>query len=145
MDEQQLEKIKKAEERRKKIIADIITGVVFLVLSAAIFCLYFFLMGKQLMHAVNGVALTGIIIISIGLLALVARLGAFDTFVFGFKQLGHSMFGKNPNQLGSLADYKEEVNKKRKAKGLYFIPILVVGALYILALIPLEIVFHVTY
>lgn len=135
------EKVKKIQ----RIKADLITGLISLAIGAAIFCLYFFLSGINLVNACNGAALSGAVLVSAGILILLTRLGAFDTFAYGFMQLGTSMFGKKPCKYNDLVQYKEARNNERKKKTNYYYVIIIAGALFLIALLVLEIIFHTKY
>ena len=145
MDAELDKKLREKEQKRKMLIGDIITGAIAFVVGVVIFLLMFFLNDSNLVDAINGCSIAGVSLIGGGLLALLARLGAFDTFAYGFLQLGHSMFSKEPNKYKDYVEYREVKEEKRKQKGKYFVPILIAGALFLVALIPLEIIFHISY
>ena len=145
MDEKKEQALRERERKREILKADIITGGIAFLGGSVIFLLYFLLGGKTLLMAINGVSLAGIVLIAAGMLAFLGRLGAFDTFAFAFMQLGHAMFGRNPKKYNSLSDYKDSLLEKRQYRGNYFFWIIGAGALYLLALIPLEIIFHSIY
>ena len=147
MDDKTLEIIKRREKKRQIIIADLITGGIALAVGALIFLLYFFLNveGRTLKTACNGCALAAGVLICAGFLVWLNRLGAFDTFAYGFIQLGTMMFGKNPIKRDSLSDYKENRREKRKDKSKYYFVIMIAGGLFLIALAVLEILFNITY
>ena len=137
------ERTQKAIKRRQDIVSYLITAAVTLVSGATIFLLYFFLMGHRFIDAVNGMALTSVILIGGALLSLLARLGAFDTFSYGFRQLGHAMFSKNPRKYNNMAEYKQDKYDERKGKRKSYLVVLVVASLFVIALVVLEIIYHV--
>lgn len=118
------------------------TLLISLGIGAGIFCLYFFLNRQDIVSACSGAALASVIITSAGVLAWLNRMGAFDTFAYGFKQMGSSIFSKNPQKYNNMADYKSEKYKQRKIKSYYHTCILIAGAMLIIATIVLEIIYH---
>lgn len=127
---------------RKHWLANFITLVISLVVGAVIFCLMFFLRNKTLISAVDGIALATAVVILFGLLMLVNHLGAFDTFAFGFKQLGTMIFAKDARKEGPYHEYKENMATKRQDSSYNFVIVIFVGLLFAIALIVLEIVYH---
>lgn len=142
MDDKEFQKLKAIEERKEMIISMIFSGVIAFILGAFVFVLYFFLMGHRFIDAVNGAALSTIILFSYAILSILARLGAFDTFAYGFIQLGHAMFSKNPRKYANMADYKQAKYDQRKTKNKTYIATLIVSSLFLIALIVLEIIYH---
>lgn len=122
-----------------------ITLVISLVIGTIIFCLYFFLNGRTLTAACSATFLAGVILICTGLLITVARYGAFDTFAYGFKQLGTTIFRNQPTKYNDMAEYKQECYEKRKTKTKYFLFVILAGLLYCIAGGILEIIFHSIY
>jgi len=135
------EELKKKEEKKKRLKADIITCIITIVIGVVIFLLYYYLRGHHLIDAVNGCSLTAVIIISAALLVLVARLGAFDTFVYGFKQLGAVFFTKNPRKYNNMGEYVQQKNIERQSKGKYYIPMLIASAPFVIATVVLQIIY----
>lgn len=113
----------------------IIAGVISLIIGAVIFVLFFFLKDKSLRVAIDGASYAGIILIAISLLILITRFGFFDIFSYGFKQLGASMFNKNATKYNDYPGYKQEMNNTRIKKSKYYISILLIGLLFIVAAI----------
>ena len=136
------EELKQKEERRKRLKADIFTGIITLVIGSIIFVVYYFVRGQHLIDAVNGCSLAAAIIICASLLVLVSRLGAFDTFVYGFKQLGAVFFSKNPRKYNNMAEYVQQKNIDRQQKGRYYIPMLITSLAFIIATVVLQIVYN---
>lgn len=118
----------------------IITFAISLVFGALVFCLYFFLKTQSLKDAVDACSIAGVALFGGGLLVIITRLGAFDTFAFGFKQALTSMFNKNPNAYNSLADYKLQKYDERKTKKRTYLMLFLAGLLFIIAVIVLEII-----
>ncbi len=113
-----------------------------LVLGGIIFVLFFFLRNRSFMDAVNGVSLAALFVLLSGLLALLAFLGAFDTFAFGFKQLGSMMFAKNARRDGTYADYRDKKREKRTSSSHSYLAIIAAGLIILIAAIILEIIYH---
>ncbi len=68
----------------------------------------------------------GSIVILLGLLLLVAYLGAFDTFGYGFSKV----FGKK--RYSDLVEYNAIKKEKRRLGELVFMPYITVGAVFLL-------------
>lgn len=127
---------------RKHWLTNLITFFVALVLGGTIFCLMFFLRNRTLIAAVDGMALAMAVVLLFGLLMLVNYLGAFDTFAFGFKQLGSMIFAKDARKEGPYHEYKENMAVKRQDSSYNFIIMIAVGLLFVIALLVLEIIYH---
>ena len=122
----------------------IITFLFSMIFGGIIFCLYFFLKGQTLKNAIDASTIAGVALIGGGLMVIITRLGAFDTFAFGFKQMFTSMFNKDPNAYNSLADYKLQKYDQRKLKKKTYLMLFLAGLLFILALIILEIILRIS-
>lgn len=134
------------EEKEKKKInwkSYIIAGLIALAIGALVFCLYFFLNGRKVIDGCNASILAAVSLIGIGALMIVSKLGAFDTFSYGFIQLGHAMFGRQPKKYKDMIEYKQVKYEERKEKDNYFYSFIAVGMLFIIATIILEIIYHV--
>ena len=121
----------------KKFILTFLFGLLF---GAGVFCLYFFLKNQSLKDAIDACSIAGVSLIGAGLLVIITRLGAFDTFAFGFKQAFTSMFNKDPNAYNSLADYKLQKYDQRKTKKATYLMLFLAGLVFIVAIIILEII-----
>ena len=86
---------------------NLIVFIVSLLVGFGIFSLIFFLRNKTIVAAVDGAAIGSTVVLFFGLLMLVAHLGAFDTFAFGFKQLGSMLFAKDARRDGTYQEYKK--------------------------------------
>ena len=131
----------------KKIIANILkfkrTYILSTVISAifgvAVFMLFYFLRGQALVAAIDGCTISAVVLAGVGLLCLVARLGAFDTMSYGFRQMFSSLFAKEANKYNDMVDYKEQKNIARSSSSYYFVPMFVVAFIFVIVLIALEI------
>lgn len=121
---------------------NLIVFFVSLITGGGIFCLFFFLGERTLLTAVNGATLGSVVVLLIGLLLLMSYLGAFDTFAFGFKQLGSMMFSKDPRKEGTYQEYRENKIEKRKSSSYYPVVIIIAGLLLSISIIVLEIIYH---
>ena len=128
---------------KKYWLVNLVTFLISLVVAAIIFCLMFFLRDQSLLNAVDGMAVAAFSVLFLGLLFWMAHLGAFDTFAFGFKQLGSMLFAKNPRRDGTYSDYREEKREKRQASSYNFVAIIVAGILLCIALLVLDIIYNV--
>lgn len=120
---------------------NLITLAISLAIGGGIFCLAFFLSERNIVSAVNASAISSISVLCIGLLLWMAHLGAFDTFAFGFKQLGSMLFAKDARRDGKYQDYRQEKIQKRTNSSYNFIAVIVAGLLILISLIILEIIY----
>ena len=95
-----------------------------------------------MIDAIDGATLGGLIVLLFGLLMMVAHFGAFDFIVFGFKQLIALMFAKDPKKHGQFTDYRDGMTQKRDASSYNFIAVIFAGLLLSIAIIVLEIIYH---
>lgn len=133
------------EEKEKKVInwkSYIITGFIALAIGAGIFCLYFFLNKSTLVAACNGSIIAAVSLLGVAALVVLARLGAFDTFAYGFMQLGSAMFSNQPRKYNDMVEYKHAQFEKRKDKSKYYLSIVAVGVIFLIATLVLEIIYH---
>ena len=134
--------MKRAFEQIKKYwLINLITLLVSLVIGGGIFCLVFFLKDRNIISAVDAAAISSVSVLGIGLLLWMGHLGAFDTFAFGFKQLGSMIFAKEPRRDGQYQDYRKEKIEKRTNSSYNFLAVIVAGLLLIIGLIILEIIY----
>ena len=126
-------------------LVNLITFLISMVVGAIIFLLFFFLRNRSFMDALNGVSIASMVILFFGLLAWMGHLGAFDTFAFGFKQLGSMMFAKDARRDGSYSDYRDNKREKRQSSSYNFLSIIAAGLTLLIVVLVLEIIFHVKY
>jgi len=130
---------------KKYWIINLVTFLVSLLFGAGIFCLFFFLRNMTMIAAIDGSAVTSAVVLFSGLLMLVGHLGAFDTFAFGFKQLGSAMFAKDARKEGQYHEYRENKINKRKESSYNFVIVILTGLLLSISIIVLEIIYHLNY
>ena len=121
---------------------NLLTFIISIVVGVGIFCLIFFLRNMTLLAAVDGSAIGGVSVLLVGLLMWVSHLGAFDTFVFGFKQLGSMFFAKDARRDGNYADYKQNKAEARANSSYNFVVVIAAGLLLLIAVAVLEIIYH---
>ena len=121
---------------------NLLTFIISIVVGVGIFCLIFFLRNMTLLAAVDGSAIGGVSVLLVGLLMWVSHLGAFDTFVFGFKQLGSMFFAKDARRDGNYADYKQAKAESRANSSYNFVAVIAAGLLLLIAVAVLEIIYH---
>ena len=121
---------------------NLLTLIISIVVGVGIFCLIFFLRNMTLLAAVDGSAIGGVSVLLVGLLMWVSHLGAFDTFVFGFKQLGSMFFAKDARRDGNYADYKQNKAEARANSSYNFVVVIAAGLLLLIAVAVLEIIYH---
>ena len=135
--------MKKAFLQIKKYwLINLVTFIISFIVGVSIFCLIFFLRNQTIIAALDGAAIGSVIVIFLGLLMWVAHLGAFDTFAFGFKQLGSMMFSKEPRKDGTFQDYKEGKRIKRDNSSYNFVSVIAAGLLLSISIIVLEIIYR---
>ena len=137
--------MKRAFEQFKKYwLVNLITFLISLAVGAIIFCLFFFLRGRTLIAAVDGAAVGAVSVLFLGLLFWMHHLGAFDTFVFGFKQLGSMLFAKDARRDGTYAEYRDKKTEIRTNSSYNFIAIIFAGLVLSIALVVLDIIYNVS-
>lgn len=127
---------------KKYWLVNLITFLISLAVGATIFCLFFFLRGQSLIAAVDGATIAAISVLLLGLLLFLYHLGAFDTFVFGFKQLGSMIFAKDVRRDGAYSDYRTRKGEERAASSHNFIAIIFAGLLLCIAMLVLYIIYR---
>ena len=145
MNETEKQKIIEKQHKKERLVADIIAGGISLFVGAIIFLVYFFVKGHKLIDAVNGSTIAGVVLLSAGVLTLLSRLGAYDTFVYGFKQLGTSLFSKNPRKYHDMVEYKNNKYEQRKGKPKVYYAMIIVSFAFFIATLVLDIVLRTTY
>ena len=133
---------KARENFRKYRKAYIISFIIALLLGVGIFCLYFFLNTFNVLEALNGVTISAVALAGIGGLMWVNSQGMFDIFAYGFKQMFTSFFSKNANKYNDMYAYKQAKIEKRESSPKSWISVLLAAAIFAIAVIVLEIVYH---
>ena len=134
--------MKRAFQQIKKYwLINLITLLISLVVGGGIFCLVFFLKDRNIVSAVDAAAISSVSVLSAGLLSWMAHLGAFDTFAFGFKQLGSMIFAKEPRRDGQYQDYRQAKIEKRTNSSYNFLAIILAGLLLLISVLILEIIY----
>ena len=92
----------------------------------------------------NSAFYTGGIVLFSGLLALVAHWGAFDIFVYGFKDVFYHM-NPNPDKTKKYKDYPEYLEAKKEVRArrklVFFWPFLTWGGAYLIAMFILRMIY----
>lgn len=95
---------------------------------------------------INSTTLAGVVLIGSGILSLLARMGAFDTFSYGFKQMGSMLFSRHePNKYNDMASYKDDKRTKRSSSPDYYLAIMAAGILFFIATLVISIIWAVLY
>lgn len=135
--------MKKAFEQIKKHwLENLITLIISLLVGLTIFLVYFLLRNRTFISAVDGMTVGALFVLLSGLLSWMAHLGMFDMVSFGFIQLGHVLFSKNPRKGGEFVDYKEKKAEKRTNSGYTFVAIIVAGLALCIAFVILRILYN---
>ena len=116
----------------------IIAGIISLLLGSFMFILFFVILKRS---ALDGCGYATILLVSVAGLIWVTREGFFDIFSYGFRQLGVTMFAKKANQLNDFAAYKEYKYEIRKNRSKYYLSMLAVASLFLIATIVLYILY----
>lgn len=77
---------------------------------------------------IDGLGVSGFVIILVGGLSIVSYFGFFDTVSYGFSTIGR----REKRKYEDLVDYKNKANEKRKGGVLPFLPYFVCGILLII-------------
>ena len=115
----------------------IIAGIISLLFGLSVFFIFVFALKFAY---VDGAAFAAVFLISAAALIWITREGFFDLASYGFKQFGGMLFSKNPNQLNDFAGYKEHKREIRENRSKYYLSLLFVGGLFLIATIILFIV-----
>lgn len=110
------------------------------VAGVAVFLIFYFTSGQTLLGALNGTGVAGVLLLGAGGLCLLARLGAFDTMSYGFRQWFSAMFAREANKYNNMSDYKDQKTKERAKASYYYYVIMIVSLFFFIAFIILEIV-----
>ena len=116
----------------------IISGIISLFFGIGIFCLVVFAFQKAY---VDGTAFAALFLISAAGLIWVSREGFFDLASYGFKQFGNMLFSKKPNEFNDFAGYKEYKRESRENKSKYYLSVLAIGGVFLLATIILFVIY----
>lgn len=130
------------EQIKKHWLENLIIFLISLVVGVAIFLIYFFLRNRTFISAVDGMTIGGLFVLLSGFLAWMAHLGMFDMVSFGFIQLGHVLFSKDPRKGGDFADYKNNKAEKRNNSSYSFVAIIVAGLALCIAFVVLRIIYN---
>ena len=113
---------------KKYLVVYIVSIVVSLIAGTLAFILYYVLsdMKYTFIGIINGFTISFGLLLGLGLFGYVARQGFFDLLIYGFKQVGSSIFNRRePNKFRDYVEYKENVNVSRSSSpSIYMIMIL---------------------
>ncbi|MCQ2086896.1 MAG: DUF3899 domain-containing protein [Bacilli bacterium] len=125
---------------KKFYISYLVSLAISFAIGLTIFLTYFFVNEKTMYAAINGTSISAVVLLSVGGLMFVANEGFFDIFAYGAKQVGSSIFSKRANENNDFAGYKEQGKIKRESKPKIFVPILLSGAIFLIAMVVLRLV-----
>ncbi len=129
------------EQIRKHWLTNLITFLISLTIGVAIFLVMFLTRNRTIIAAIDGVTVGGLVILAMGLLCWLSFLGAFDLLTFGFKQLGNTLFSKDPRKAGHFEEFQDEKRQKRLSSSYNFIAMMAAGLLILIAIPILEIIY----
>ena len=116
----------------------IIAGVISLIIGLAVYFIFRFALKFA---AVDSVAFGAIILSSSAGLIWISREGFFDFASYGFRQFGNALFSKKPNEYNDFAEYKNYKRETRENRSKYYLSVLIVGGLFLIATIILFIIY----
>ena len=120
----------------------IIAGLIAFLLGSLAFLLFFFLVGRDMISAINGVTIAAVGLLAIGGFIWLSSQGTFDLLAYGFKQMFTSMFNKSANKYNDYADYHEQKTASRASAPKTYFSFLFIGLLFGIAIAILEIIYH---
>ena len=132
-----------SESFKKFKVHYIVTAIVAFAIGVGIFCLCFFLRGIEIVSALNAVSYAAIGLIAFAILSWIYEQGFFDIFTYGVRQVFTSAFSKQANKYNDYPSYKEDKNAKREKSPKGFVAILFVAIPFVIAIIVLEIIYHI--
>lgn len=104
------------------------------------FSIFYFLGELNLIRAVDGASLAFAVVLCVGVLIMLSSFGAFDTFAFGFKQLGTMMFNRHdPRNEQTFVDYKKGRRDARNRSTRYYIGLFIASGVWLIAMVVLRI------
>lgn len=128
---------------RKYWLVNLITFIISLMIFGGIFCaVYFTRPVKSIVGAIDGATVGSIVVLVLGLLMLLAHLGTFDLFAFGFKQMGSMLFAKDAKRDGHYQDYRVDKMTKRSNSAYIFVSVIFAGLLCAISILVLEIIYN---
>ena len=120
------------------------TFIIFFLIGAAIFLVYYLVTGcEYLLNALNGVTIAFVALLAAAGFSWLADQGTFDMVSYGFKQVFASAFSKKANKYNDLASYKQEKEAKRESGPRGYFAVLFASIPYALAVIVLEILYNI--
>ena len=127
---------------RKFFVAYLWTFIISIVVGITVFLLLFFLGPNQIsmIGALDGSTIAALALLGIGGLAFIANQGMFDSFSYGFGQLGSAIFAKKANKYNDYQGYLEKKRAIRASSPKYFMAILFASIPYLIATLILFII-----
>lgn len=123
---------------RENLKTYIIAGSISFGIGLAFLFIFWFAAG---LGPLDGLSLSAVILLASGGLMFVTNEGLFDSFAYGFKQVGKSLFGKKGNEENDFVGYKTNKQEMRSSKPKIFVPVLLVGCLFLVVFIIVRIAF----
>lgn len=123
---------------KKYLVVYIVALVVSIIAGTLAFVLYYVLsdMKYTFIGIINGFTISFGLLMGLGLFGYVARQGFFDLLIYGFKQVGSSIFNrKEANKFRDYPEYKENVNVSRSSSPSIYMIMILTSLLFGIALI----------
>lgn len=130
-----MEQENKQIQKKKFTKTYVITSIISAVIGFGIFSIFVFAFKNPISDGFLG---AGVILMSAGALCWIAHEGFFDFASYGFKQLGSMIFSKEANQHNSYEEYQVQKREIRKDSSKYFVVIMIVGLLYFVGVIIVD-------
>lgn len=100
--------------------------------------------GFSLLNLVDGFFVSGALLIGIGLMVIVLNMGTFDIIAVGFSNLFSVTKKEGTKKYDGVYEYQTNKEAKRQSERFYFIPIVLIGLIYLIVSIILLQVFNST-
>ena len=123
---------------KKYLVVYIVSIVLCLIAGTLAFVLYYVLsdMKYTFIGIINGFTISFGVLMGLGLFSYVARQGFFDLLIYGFKQVGSSIFNRRePNKFRDYVEYKDNVNVSRSSSPSVYMIMILTSLVFALALI----------
>ena len=123
---------------KKYLVVYIVSIVLCLIAGTLAFVLYYVLsdMKYTFIGIINGFTISFGVLMGLGLFGYVARQGFFDLLIYGFKQVGSSIFNRRePNKFRDYVEYKDNVNVSRSSSPSVYMIMILTSLVFALALI----------
>ena len=127
---------------KELLLPHIIRGTISILIALTFFFSIYFGMGMHEVDLCNGLFIGGAVVLGIYLLTLLNYFGAFDLFGYSFSTIGVKYFPHGKKKYDDYYSYTEIKKEKRKKDQFNFVAYLVVGLIFVIASIIVQIIIH---